>query len=645
MNWLRNKLKPNPLQPNRLKPNGGKIRSSWAWSETAMIAAVVIARLTGALQFLEWAALDTSLRFRPAEPMDDRVVIVGIREKDIRQEGRFPVSDQTLAQVLTTLQTYQPAAIGLDIFRDLPVEPGSLALSKAFQAKNIIVVEKVLPDQSGYTVNAPQGVSPDQVGIVDAMFDIDGKVRRTLLGTSTESQDYRLSLAIRLAETYLQPTGLSLDNGIRDPDAMRFGTTELPRLHPNSGGYVRADAGGNQMLINFRSGRNPFRMLSLQDLQQGVNPDWLRGKIVLIGYTTPSVKDIANSTAIATDTPALVYGVEVQAHVVSQIVSAVVDGRPLLQAWWDGIEYLWIIAWGVVGIAIGRFIRSPQQSFLWLLVLSGGLVAGSYGVLLLGWWIPVVPPLLVLLINGAALAAFYRYDEALRSRLADRQIIIDQTFNAIHSSPLQTLAQMLRQVKGEGMTTDQLLAKLDQLNGELRDVYDVVRREALTQAPHFDLGPDWQFDLQAPLHKTLYEVYTAVLERDFPGFATIKLKVFQFEPLDEQGLSAEQKRGLCRFLEEALCNVGKHAVGTTRLEVTCAQADGRNLIQVADNGMDRAEIAPLPQLSDGEGFGTRQARTLASQLGGRFQRLPNAPRGMRCELAWTARKPWFGIFL
>jgi CHASE2 domain-containing sensor protein len=618
--------------------NGWRV---WAWPEVAVIGVIALARLTGSLQFLEWAVLDTSLRLRPAEPLDERVVIVGIREQDIRQEGRFPISDQTLAQVFNKVQTYQPAVIGLDIFRDLPVEPGSANLRQALQAKNVIAVEKVLPDQSGYTVNPPKGMAPEQIGIVDAIFDADGKARRSILGTATDTGDYRLSLAIRLAETYLQPQGLSLDNGIRDPEAMRFGPTELHRLHPNSGGYVRTDVGGNQMLIHFRSGRQPFRMLSLQELQQGVNADWLRGKIVLIGYTTPSVKDVVNSTAIATDTPALVYGVEVQAHVVSQIVSAVLDGRPLLQVWWDGIEYVWIVAWGVAGMAIGRLIRSPQVSFLWLLLASGGLVVGGYGVLLAGWWIPVVPPLMALLVNGVGLAAFYRYDQALRSRLEDRQILIDQTFNTIHSGPLQTLAQLLRNMKGDGVPPDQVLANLERLNGELRDVYDIVRREALTPLAQLYLEPDRELDLQAPLHKTLYEVYSVVLERDLPGFRDIKLTIFKFEPLDERYLSAEQKRGLCRFLEEALCNVGKHAIGTTRLAVTCAQVEGRNLIQVVDNGVGMVEQATAQPSGPREGMGTRQSRNLAKQLGGRFQRLPHAPQGMVSELAWTVRQPWF----
>lgn len=623
----------NRLQPISILP------------EMAVIGALVLTRLAGGFQFLEWAALDLGLRLRPTEPPDNRIVIVGIQEADIRGPGKFPIPDQTLAQVLNQLQTYQPAAIGVDIYRDAPVEPGHQALVRALQAPNMIAVEKVLPDQSGFTVDPPKSVPAERLGFADAISDPDGKHRRALLGTLDNNNNYRFSLALQLTQLYLAAKGLNLDNGVQDPDAMRFGSTEIPRFQPNWGGYVNADAGGNQTLINFRNSRSPFRFLTLQTLRQGVNPDWLRGKIVLIGYTAPSVKDLASSAAIVTDTPTLIYGVEAHAHAVSQIISAVLDGRPLLRVWWDGFEYVWIVFWGVLGISIGRLIRSPWVSMGWLAIAGVSLVAISYGLLLLGWWVSLLPTLLALGMNGALLAAFYRYDEALRLRLEDRQLIIDQTFDTIHNGPLQTLAQLLQRMKGEGLPADQLLTRLEQLNRELRDVYDAVRQEALTQANRFYLEQERELDLQRPLHKTLYDVYTSVLERDFPGFNSLRLKVVKFEALDERGLTTEQKRGLCRFLEEALCNVGKYAIGTTRLEVTCTQVGGRNLISVADNGMGESGAQQLASGSK-NGMGTRQARNLALQLGGRFQRLPHPPQGTRCELTWTARKPWLrGLLL
>ncbi len=180
-----------------------RFRSIRLLSEAIVIAVIVLARLAGGLQTLEWAALDKALRLRPTESPDDRIVIIGIQESDIRGAGKYPIPDQTLAQLLNQLQTYQPTAIGLDIFRDLPVEPGHQALVRALQAKNIIAIEKVIPDQSGYTVNPPSSVPTERLGFMDFVFDADGKLRRGLLGSSNQ-RDYRFSLALRLAELYLK---------------------------------------------------------------------------------------------------------------------------------------------------------------------------------------------------------------------------------------------------------------------------------------------------------------------------------------------------------------------------------------------------------------------------------------------------------
>lgn len=246
----------------------------------AVLGLVIIARLTGSIQSLEWLALDCFLRLRPSEPVDERIVIVGINEADIRSVGEYPIPDREIAALLKTLQTYQPRVIGLDIFRDLPVEPGHAELVAAFKdIKNLIAVEKILPER----VDPPRALPPEQVGFADVLFDADGHLRRSLLGTPT-SKGYKFYLSLRLVEAYLSAEGITLENGIRDRNAMRFGETELPRFLPNSRGYVRADAGGVQILLNFRSGRERFRTVSLNDIKTGkFNPRWLRDRIVIIG--------------------------------------------------------------------------------------------------------------------------------------------------------------------------------------------------------------------------------------------------------------------------------------------------------------------------------------------------------------------------
>ncbi|MDJ0650627.1 MAG: adenylate/guanylate cyclase domain-containing protein [Xenococcaceae cyanobacterium MO_188.B19] len=96
-------------------------------------------------------------------------------------------------------------------------------------------------------------------------------------------------------------------------------------------------------------------------------------------------------------------GVEIQANLISQIISAVLDNRPLIQTLSEPIEYLWILLWWGVGTTIA--ILMPQSAKFWrsLLLTTGGIVIAAtaimgitYASFLESWWLPVVPPIMAL---------------------------------------------------------------------------------------------------------------------------------------------------------------------------------------------------------------------------------------------------------
>lgn len=608
------------------------------WAVTALpgIAAlglVILLRLSGSLQLLECVTLDSLLYLRPAEPIDERVVIVGIDEADIQRIGTYPIPDRDIAKLLRTLQKSQPSAIALDLVRDMPVEPGHAELVATFkEVKNLIAVEKVLP----LPIPPPPDLPPEQIGFADILSDQDDRVRRALLGTKRpeNDEDYVFSLPLRLAELYLKGKGIELNNGIRDRDAMRFGSTELPRFTPNSGGYVNTDDFGVQLLVHYRSGRQRFRTLSLREVNDSKNSTVLRGRIVLIGVTAQSIKDSIRTAAIAAlEPPGKIYGVEFHAHVVSQIVSAVLDGRPVLQTWSRSWEYLWIAAWGVFAIYLGRRSRSPLKNLVSVAVVSLGLVGIGYACIIAGWWIPLPPALLVLVINGAILSAFYQYDRALRSQIELRHRTIERTFVEIHRGPLQTLANILRHVQDQDLEHDQLIEDLKDLNHEIREIGEYLKLEALDRAESLRLGSGLILDLKLPIRDLFYEVYSHTLQRNFPCFETLKVKAYSFDPIEEQYLSLEQKRELCQFLEEALCNAGKHAKGVTRLSATGQQQERQYTLSIKDNG---AGIR-----SDAQGRGTKQSLAIARGLGGTFQRTSLSEKGTLCQLIWSlGGNPW-----
>jgi CHASE2 domain-containing sensor protein len=611
------------------------------WSQAAppgimVLVVVILIRIAGAMQSLEWMLLDTMLRQRPVEKLDERVVIVGIDEQDIQWVGQYPVPDEKIAQLLTKLETYQPLAIGLDLFKNVPVEPGGEKLTQLFQKNtNIIGIEKILPP--GET-SPPRSLPPEQVGFVDLPNDEDSKNRRYLLYTSNPQNinEDKYSLALRLITRYFQNQAINIGTGKNDPNTIKFNQIELPRITKNFGGYINVDDGGLAILINFRNNSQPFHVVSLRDiLNDKIDGKLLRDRIVLVGNCNMSTGDIFYTSALPNlKLSGQIYGIEYHAHVISQILSTVIDSRPMLHSWGDMEEYIWIFIWGFLPIAIGRITQSMWKNILSVGVAGFCLFSCGYVMLWMwGIWIPIAPSLLILALNGVGLSAFafYQHDRFLRSQINERQNTIQNTFTIIHNGPLQTLAYGLQHMRAKDVPYEELIRQFEKLNREIREIGEFLKLEALTKEESLRLGSGLILELNRPLHDLLYEVYSSTLERqDFENFQTLKVKIRNFEPIDDKYLSQECKRGICLFLEEALCNVGKHAQGVKRVQASGIYIANTYKLSVKDNGSGIK--------SKQENKGTKNSKILARRLEGEFRRESLSPRGTICELSWTPMK-------
>lgn len=378
----------------------------WQWRGICItapsVAIVLIAvRFTGGLQLLEWAALDQFFLLRPAEPADARIVIVNINEEDIAKQG-WPISDGMLAKLLERVKQYQPRAIGVDLYRDRPISTGHSELTKLFESTpNLIGIAKVVTNPAGSAVLGPPTLQQrGQVGASDLVLDSDGKIRRSLLSLKDSQGQTVSSLAAKLALMYLAAEGITPRTIDASKSQLGLGNAIFVPLKPNDGSYVGVDAGGYQILADFRNPSQPFLTLSMTEVLEGqVPPDALRDKIVLVGTAAESLGDYFY-TSYSTSLISRSAGVNVHAAIISQIISAAIDGRSLIQVWAEPWEWLWILLWAGLGARLGWTLRSQRWTAIWVAIASSGLVGCAYVLFLGGWWVPLVPPLLALV--GAA---------------------------------------------------------------------------------------------------------------------------------------------------------------------------------------------------------------------------------------------------
>ena len=382
-------------------------------STAITVAALVIAGdQAGLFQLLEWASADQFFRLRPAEPAERRITIVEITESDITQLRQWPMPDFILAKLIDTIKVEQPAVIGLDIYRNLPVSPGYRQLVKVMTSTpNLIGVEKIV----GQTVAPPPILSEkNQVAIADLLLDNDGKVRRALISAEDAAGNSKLGLGVRSALMYLERKGVRLEKVDAEKSHLKLGRALFMPLTGNEGNYNAANMGGYQILMNYRGGRSQFKFVSMSDvLSNRVPPELIRDRIVLIGATAKSLNDY-----VATPYDPRMEGVLIHANLSSQIISAALEGRPLLKPWSNLWEGLWIVIWSSIGATGSWLLLQVNQSPNKIIglgrvaegILIAGITIGSFGYLafLGGWSIPVISPLVALTVSAIVITNSYQ---------------------------------------------------------------------------------------------------------------------------------------------------------------------------------------------------------------------------------------------
>lgn len=375
---------------------------------------VILASRLGLFQLLEWVTLDQFFLLRPIETIDERIVIVTIDDEDISNLGNWPLSDADLAQLIKKLKAYQPRAIGLDIYRDLPVEPGNKELTELMHSTPNLIGIKTLGGKGNLQVKPSPTLSElGQIALADLVSDTDSKVRRALLALEDEQGQILPGLGVKLSLMYLEQEGIISRELDGQESVYELGKAVFQELTSNEGGYAGADTGGYQILLNYRGTQQQFTTVTItQVLTDKILSEQIRDRIVLIGSTAESTNDFfftPYSSEIRASSEKM-PGVVIHANIASQILSAALEGRPLLRGLSFSMQVLVVSSFSLIGAIMSWFLpttklgtkRFPGLTISGITLVAFLGVGGSYTAFLRGWWVPIISPLAALSLSTLA---------------------------------------------------------------------------------------------------------------------------------------------------------------------------------------------------------------------------------------------------
>jgi len=417
---LRGQANQNPVTNNRAAGQNHQPLFGGRWFQKILL-------LSGIMQPWELQAFDQLMRSRFDDQVDPRIIVITVTEDDLKLPQNLnrkgSLSDLALDLVLQKIEPVlpdpklpyiPPAIIGLDIYHDSAINQNKADLFVRMKRNNFFGVCKYSNSQSNHPgVVPPPNVLEDRQGFSDILLDPDQVSRRHLLSMRAEEASpctTPYALSIRLASAYLAAyynTRLSFN----DSKEAKLGKVVLHSLHAHTGGYQGIELGAYQILLNYRAVHgSPNKAFRKFTLKQVLNPDFLKQteikkSVILIGTNAPSFHDFSATPYRDQGFVEEIPGVILQAQMVSQILSSVLDNRPLLWVlpWEEDVA--WVFVWSLAGgLLTGRLLiwrlRFPLilSAPLLMILLLGSCGFACWGALSIsGCWLPFVPPAIALI--------------------------------------------------------------------------------------------------------------------------------------------------------------------------------------------------------------------------------------------------------
>lgn len=397
----------------------------------AVLATVLVVRWMGAIQWFELVTHDHLLRLTNDSRPDPRVLLVTITEQDIHAT-HWPFDDLTLTAALKNILNGAPRVVGIDLYRDLPEPPGQEELEHLLANEPRIIGITKMPNGNFPSIAPPPALAKrGQFGFNDLIVDSDNIVRRGLLMMTDHNGQVLPSFALRVALAYLAETRITLKNAPEDPQLIMIGDTLLPAVETNTGGYVRVDNAGYQILLDYRGGNARFDTVTFGEVLRGeVESSRFTDRIVLIGNYIESVPDRffvpigdygkvpslrAFFTTFTDDTHDStqdigIPGVAVHAHIISQLIRNGRGETMSPQAIHEHVEVITIAFAAFAGVLVGSFSGGITLSFG---LIAGCVLIGGFGFFsaINNLWWPIVAPILAWVLSLSWMGAYMLHRE------------------------------------------------------------------------------------------------------------------------------------------------------------------------------------------------------------------------------------------
>lgn len=432
-----------------------------------MCLVILIPGLLGWWENSELLIYDNWFQLHGVQNPGQKIVIIGIDEKSISQLGALPWSRDIHARLLQQLGSAKVVAFDLlfDTARD---QSSDQALADAIRKQGNVVLSSIFtyePDgKGGYllAIKPPIDIlvySCSGLGFINMAADQRNTVRKTtLFYPFTDERIYpSFSLAVYLASQ-------SLDNW---------------QLHVNGSELVAGNKefkveNNNQAYLDFWGPGQTFTTYSYTDVLNGkISPGQFKGKIVLIGITSPTEKDYYNNpytqgNMVSEANPA--PGVEIHANALQSMLSESFFTRA------PGYFNLLVLlaVWGLSMLTSRR--SSPWKSLVLTVMLALFLSGVIYSIWLYGhFWINLAAPLFMM----AATYTGNTAENVVKTNL-EKLRIRNMFSRYVSSAVVNTLLQQEQQLELGGTNREISILFSDMRNftgySEGRSAQEVVAR-------------------------------------------------------------------------------------------------------------------------------------------------------------------------